>query len=112
MKIYHGTNNFLKADREAKEKQSMFKTDIKAAGKFDERQVDHKQFQKHLNESNIPHLRKKKLCDQMNQYFNNKSPSYSVDISKFYKDYEDKKPDDPEEAKKNARSLKNIMKRR
>lgn len=49
----------------------------------------------------------------MNKYFQSKSPRNNLDISQFYKDYVDKKPVvDPEEAKRNARSLRNIMKKR
>ena len=49
----------------------------------------------------------------MNKYFWARGPKNDLDISSFYKDYVDKKPEiDPEEAKRNARSLKNIMKKR
>lgn len=51
----------------------------------------------------------------MNEFFQSKSPQgqQEVDISKFYKDYVDKPPPpDEEEIKKNAKSLKNIMKKR
>ena len=48
----------------------------------------------------------------MNKYLHSKSARNDMDITTFYKDYVDKKPVDPEEAKKNARSLKNIMKKR
>lgn len=49
----------------------------------------------------------------MNKYLHTKSAKNDLDITTFYKDYVDKKPDlDAEEAKKNARSLKNIMRKR
>jgi hypothetical protein len=49
----------------------------------------------------------------MNKYLHGKSARNDMDITTFYKDYVDKKPEvDPEEAKKNARSLRNIMKKR
>ena len=44
LKNYHGTNNYLRTEREAKQKRNMFKQDTTKAGIFLDSQVDHKQF--------------------------------------------------------------------
>ena len=71
----------------------MFRSEVRDRDAFNEMHVNHKQFEKHLNDVKMSHKRKKMLCDEI-------SDKTGYDISRFYKNYEDKKEDqDPNKVK-------------